>query len=91
MLMIICSDAVTNDRDKAGVRDFMEEHHINYIVLYDDPEQSLTERFGVVSWPSKFLINEKGKLMKHPTAKSINAVSLEAVEAYLASQHRRGE
>lgn len=87
VLVSICSDAVTNGRDKAGVRDFMKQHHVNYTVLYDDPEQSLTMRFGVVSWPSKFLINEKGKLMKHPTAKSINTVSLEAVEAYLASRH----
>jgi len=87
VLVSISSDALTNGRDKAGVRDFMEEHGVNYMVLYDDPEQSLTERFGVVGWPSKFLINEKREFIKHPTANSLSTVSLEEVEAYLASRH----
>ena len=87
VLVSISSDALTNGKDKTGVRDFMEEHGVNYMVLYDDPEQSLTEQFGVVGWPSKFLINEKRKFMKHPTAKSRSTVSLEEVEAYLASRH----
>jgi thiol-disulfide isomerase/thioredoxin len=87
VLVSISCDALTNGRDKTGVQDFMEEHGVNYMVLYDDPEQSLTEQFGVVGWPSKFLINEKRKFMKHPTAKSSSTVSLEEVEAYLASRH----
>ena len=87
VLVSISGDALTKGRDKAGVRDFMEKHGINYMVLFDDPEQSLTERFGVVGWPSKFLINEKREFMKHPTAKSGGTVSLEGVEAYLASRY----
>lgn len=86
VLVSISGDALTNG-SKSGVRDFMEEHGIDYMVLFDDPEQSLTKRFGVVGWPSMFLINEKREFMKHPRVKSRRTVSLEDVEAYLASQH----
>lgn len=86
VLVSISSDALTGGADQAGVRDFMEEHGINYMVLYDGPESSLTEKFGVAGWPSKFLVSEKGEFMKHPTEESRSTVLLEEVEAYLASQ-----
>jgi hypothetical protein len=64
----------------------MEEHAINYIVLYDDPEHSLTERYHVAGWPSKYFINVQGEFMKPPKEKSRRTVTLKEVEAYLESR-----
>lgn len=86
VLVSISGDGLENGRDEAVVRDFMEKHGIDYMVLFDDPEQSLTKRFGVNGWPSLFLINEKREFMRHPRVKSRHTVSLKEVEAYLASQ-----
>ena len=69
------------------MRDFIEKHDVTYTALYDDSDDPLTERFEVTSWPSKFLVNEDGRILKHPTDETRLTVTLEEVEAYLNSKH----
>ncbi len=85
VLVTVSSDPITGGKDADGVRQFMEKHGIDYTVLYDDTERALTERFGVAGWPSKFLVNGEGKLLKHPV-EDVHTVSLEGVEEYLDQQ-----
>jgi len=85
VLVTVSSDPVTGGKDADGVRQFMEKYGIDYTVLYDDTESALTERFGVAGWPSKFLVNGEGKLLKHPV-EDVHTVSLEGVQAYLDEQ-----
>jgi thiol-disulfide isomerase/thioredoxin len=85
-LVSISSDALTGGKKTEGVRKFMEKHGIDYTALYDDPDNSLTERFGVEDWPSAFLVDESGTFLRHPTDESHSSVRLEDVEAYLQAQ-----
>jgi thiol-disulfide isomerase/thioredoxin len=87
VLVSVSSDPVTGGAKREKVREFIEKHGITYTALYDDPDTSLTERFEVTSWPSKFLISENGQIMKHPTDEARLNVTLEEVEAYLKSQN----
>lgn len=85
VLVSVSGDAVTGGGDKKAVKAFVERHGINYIALYDDPEQSLTERFNVSGWPSKFLVNEEGVFLTHPTEKR-RTITLAEVDAYLSER-----
>lgn len=87
VLVTVSSDPLTDGADRKGVREFIEKHDITYTALYDGPDSSLTERFGVNSWPSKFLISDKGQILKHPTDETRLTVTLEEAKAYLRSQN----
>lgn len=82
VLVTVNGDPVAGGQSVKEVRQFMEKHGIDYTVLSDEPENSLTEQFGVAGWPSKFLVNGQGKLLKHPV-EDARTVSLQGVEAYL--------
>lgn len=87
ILVSVSGDPITGGEDQDGVRDFIEKHDITYTALYDDSDDPLTERFEVTSWPSKFLVNEDGRILKHPTDETRLTVTLEEVKAYLRSQN----
>jgi thiol-disulfide isomerase/thioredoxin len=87
ILVSVSGDPITGGEDQDGVRDFVEKHDVTYTALYDDSDDSLTERFEVTSWPSKFLVNEEGRILKHPTDETRLTVTLEEVKAYLRSQN----
>jgi len=86
-LVSVSSDPLTGGAKQEKVREFIEKHGMTYTALYDAPDTSLTERFEVKSWPSKFLISGNGQIMKHPTDETRLTVTLEEVEAYLKSQN----
>ncbi len=88
----ISSDPVIEGPGEAETRAFAEEYGMAFLALLDDPEHSLTEQFNVnnLGWPRKFLINENGDLMTHPTDKSRRWVSLEEAEAYLSARWQPG-
>ena len=87
VLVSISSDAVSNGVEKEGVLDYIKKHDIDYRVLYDEPGESLTKQFQVTGWPSKFIINPDGLLMKHPTS-THTSVKLAEVAAYLKTIQR---
>jgi len=76
------ADAVTGAEGPEGVRTFMDEHGVDYPVLYDEPDRSLAARFEVEGYPAKFLISPEGVLLVHPSD-GRRTVSLAEVEAYL--------
>jgi hypothetical protein len=55
---------------------------INYAVLYDNPQNALTQKFGVKSWPSKLLLDESGAVLMDDG----DGIRLEIVEAYLVNK-----
>lgn len=80
VFLSVCGDLITGGKDETGVKEFMEVMNLNYMVLIDDPNNSLTQRFGVKGWPSKFLFDENGKLLNDPNDYSFN---LEIIKKYL--------
>ena len=78
------ADAVTGAEGPDGVRAFMDEHGVDYPVLYDDVDRSLAAQFGVGGYPAKFLIGPDGVLLQHPSS-GRRTVSLDEVETYLES------
>ena len=60
----------------------MDEHGVDYPVLYDESDGSLAARFKVNGYPAKFLVSPEGVFLVHPTD-GRRTVSLAEVEAYL--------
>lgn len=81
----ICSDAYAGGQSEDKVRDFVKQKGIDYLVLYDTQKNSLSERFGVKGFPSKFLLNRRGEYLVRPFFEKDRRASLEMVEAYLKS------
>lgn len=53
---------VSVDRDKAAVKDFVQEHKVNYPTVYGT--QKALEPFGdILGLPTKFILNEKGVIV----------------------------
>jgi thiol-disulfide isomerase/thioredoxin len=81
----ISSDALTGQKaPESAVRDVAQKKGMRYPVLYDRPEGSLTERFGVEAWPGRILIGPDGRRMGAPGPIS-HSLSLDEIEAYLAA------
>ena len=60
---------------------------MNYTILYDNPQNSLTQKFGVKSWPSKFLLDESGAVLME----NGDGIKLELVKAYLANKEQQSK
>lgn len=78
----ISSDAVEGGASPSTVKACMAKHGIDYQVLYDDPENSLTKKLKIAGWPSMFLINEEGNYMVPPLIKNRYVLEFEELETY---------
>ncbi len=84
----ISSDALTGQKaPESAVRDVAQKKGMRYPVLYDRPEGSLTERFGVEAWPGRILIGPDGRRLGPPGPIPHN-LSLDEIETYLATTWR---
>lgn len=81
----VCSDGSMGGQSEAQVRAFIEQKGISYVVLYDRVAGSLTERFGIISYPSKFLISPEGEYLVRPFFEERLTVFIPMVETYLES------
>ena len=79
----INGDAVTSDKGRNHVESFMKEQNVRHPVIFDTEENSLAERFDVVGWPTKVIINPEGEIMESPTETKL---TLDVVEEYLRKQ-----
>jgi thiol-disulfide isomerase/thioredoxin len=77
----ISSDPSTNGLSESGVRDFVRKKGMTYIAVYDRVDSSLTKRFGVAAWPSKYVIDPQGAIMTRPQEGPI--FNVKVVEEYL--------
>ncbi|MEM6804888.1 MAG: TlpA disulfide reductase family protein [Bacteroidota bacterium] len=82
----ISSDAVEGGASPEKVKACMEKHGIDYQVLYDDPENSLTKKLKINGWPSIFLINEEGNFMVPPLTKNGLNLEFEELKIYFEEQ-----
>lgn len=82
VFLSVCGDPVTTGKDESGVTEFIKLMGISYPVLFDNPSNSLSERFGVKHWPTKFFLDENGKLLNDPD----EPLELTTVKAYLQKQ-----
>ena len=81
----VCTDAVFfGAENKAEMVAFIKERGIDYITLYDQPENSLAERFEVRGYPAKFIRNAQGELMRRPFKDE--SISLKVAEAFLTNR-----
>ncbi len=84
----VSSDALTGQKaPESAVRDVARQKGIRYPVLYDRPQGSLTERFGVEAWPGRILIGADGRRMGSPGPVP-HTLSLDEIEAYLETALR---
>lgn len=83
VLLSISSDALYGGAPPDTVEAFMQRHDVDYPVLYDRPDASLTHRFGIIGFPSLLLLNPEGYLMVAASAPERHMLTLEEVEAFL--------
>lgn len=80
----INGDSLTSRNEKEHVLEFMGEHNVEHPVILDSRENSLTKRFKVIGWPTKFVINPEGRFMVRPVEGT--RLTLEVIEEYLQKQ-----
>ncbi|WP_397546794.1 TlpA family protein disulfide reductase [Rhodothermus marinus] len=83
VLLSISSDAIYGGAPPDTVEAFMQRHGVDYPVLYDRPEASLTRRFGIIGFPSLLLLNPEGYLMVAASSPERHMLTLQEVEAFL--------
>jgi thiol-disulfide isomerase/thioredoxin len=80
----INGDAVTSEKGEDHVKSFMKEQNVQHPVVFDTEEDSLAERFDVIGWPTKVVINPEGEIMERPTEGT--KLTLDVVKEYLRKQ-----
>ena len=80
----VCSDGLFDLKSEAEVRAFIKEMGIGYLTLYDQPENSLTERFDIIGYPTKIMLNAQGELLRRPVKN--DPISLKVAEKYLSDR-----
>ena len=80
LFISVNGDPVTSESGEGYIKGFLQEMGINYVVLLDDPDNSLAQRFKIKGWPSKYLINKDGDLVLDNSGR----LNLDQVEAYLS-------
>lgn len=88
VLLSISSDAVTGGAPVDTVRAFMQQHGIDYPVLYDRPDASLTRQFEIFGFPSLLLLNPEGYLMVAAASPRRYMLTLPEVQAFLEQRAR---
>ncbi|SHK62747.1 TlpA family protein disulfide reductase [Rhodothermus profundi] len=88
VLLSISSDAVTGGAPVDTVRAFMQRHGIDYPVLYDRPDASLTRQFEIFGFPSLLLLNPEGYLMVAAASPGRYMLTLPEVQAFLEQRTR---
>jgi cytochrome c-type biogenesis protein len=80
----VLADATAGGMDRTEAQEFVEEKGLNYPVLFDRAERPLIKQFGVVGYPTKFLIDREGRVMR-PAVKNAD-LSLELISTYIDQQ-----
>jgi len=78
----VSCDGAEGGASESIVREFAKKKGINYIVIYDKSDSSLTKKFSVSEWPSKYVINPSGEILQRP-GKGVK-IDIKTVEEYLA-------
>jgi len=81
----VLADATAGGMDRTEAQEFVKERGLNYPVLMDRTERPLIQKFGVFGYPTKFLINKDGRIMRSAMEKA--NLNLELISTYL--QERR--
>lgn len=63
-IISISSDAFIKQFDKDKLREFTQNKEMNWIQVLDDVDQRIHKLYKINAWPSLFLINEKGLVIK---------------------------
>lgn len=63
-MISISSDAFIKQFDKDKLREFTQNKKMDWIQVLDDVDQRIHKLYKINSWPSLFLINEKGVVIK---------------------------
>ena len=84
VFITVNSDSLTSMNGKEHVLNFMEKHNVRHPVILDTREHSLTEKFTVRGFPTKFVINPDGKFLERPVDDT--PLTLDAIEEYLQQQ-----
>lgn len=82
-LISINTDAL-DGVDELLIQDFVSSHDIKYMVVLDNFETALMDKFGVFGWPTRFLIDESGHLLMNAVEKRTK-LSLREISEYLAA------
>ena len=78
----VVSDAVNKvGTTKKDIQKFIKENNIDYIVLYDTPQNSLTRKFNVKGFPTKYLLNKDGNILERTPGEKMS--SLDYASAFL--------
>ncbi|MFX1446223.1 MAG: TlpA family protein disulfide reductase [Promethearchaeota archaeon] len=78
-ISVVC-DAVTKGAKLNNITKFLEQHNIDYIVLYDTKEESLAKQFNVNAYPSKFLLDKDGYILERTPG--IRIIELNIAEVF---------
>lgn len=80
----VCSDGIYDLQSEEEVRAFVKERGIGYLTLYDQPDNSLTQRFNIIGYPTKVMLNAQGERLRRPVED--DPTSLKVAEEYLSNQ-----
>jgi len=63
-IISISSDGMNGNLTEAELEDWVDERNMNWIHVMDERDRRIHNKYKINSWPSMFLINPEGKIIK---------------------------